>query len=210
MQQTKGTLIQRAAGALAAIALGLFVGWATHTWRKKPTAPPTAPELAQPAQQRPRPTWNASATEIVAKYNAQATKIDARLTLPAVSMFERISVDAPGVTFYTLRHEVLPNVWMLMEIDRASDRPFSLAVWGASNPDDMDHNIMLIAAMTTVGATIFGPGDDASVLVRLCGTLGDKSGKSSNRLALRGLEAYCGMTGGLWMSGVTVPKPPAL
>lgn len=179
--------------------------YAQYRARQSMQEQPVAPAIALPAAHKPPPasrtTFDLQPSELVDRYNSAAGKIDRALMLPPVAA---LADGGSNDQFYALTHAVKPNVHVSMEIDNQKRKPFSLSFAGASTGQTAD-SVALLSVMAAIGATVFGTGEDAGVVMRNCTKAADAPNKQS-RERLQGLDVYCGASGGLWMGGVSVPK----
>lgn len=147
-----------------------------------------------------RPTFTTSVQELVDRYNNIAAQIDRSHLLPPANALED---GGKNEKFHVLRHAVKPNIYLTIEVDNATGFPFSLGVTAA--PTNNDEMLSLLGVLPTIGATIFGKGEKAGVIVNECTKATDPKNKPAS-IRVDEFEVICAQAMGLWMAGISVPK----
>lgn len=162
----------------------------------------------QAAQEQPlvrqaqaRPTFDMTVQALIDRFNSIQSKIDRAMLLPPEAAMEDGGTNA---NFHTLRHQVHPGVYVLIEVDNSKNKPFSIGV--AAMGQDSDYAVRLAGTLAVIGATVFDPDTGGGdVLLKGCGAAGKADdGHWTDRLG--GFDVYCGVGGGLWMAGISTPK----
>lgn len=159
----------------------------------------TPPPAATPKPPIPhRKTFETSTQDLIDRYNKIAAVIDRDLLLPPVSA---MADGGKNDKFHALMHTVKTNLHVSIEIDNITGKPFSLSVTAAPMTDD--EKIALVGIIPSIGAAIFGKGEQAGILVKLCSKTDGKEPVSEK---VGDLEAFCANATGLWMAGISVSK----
>ena len=176
---------------IAIFFIALLAGIAALDWAKSAYA-----ERSKPA----RLTFTASVQHMIDRYNSFAAKMDRSLLLPPANAMED---GGSNEKFHVLRHAIKPNIYITIEVDNASGHPFSLNANAV--PANNGELLSLIAVLPAIGATVFGKGDKAGIILKQCSKAIDE--KSPYALArVEEFEVFCSNAMGLWMAGISVAK----
>lgn len=160
-----------------------------------------AQEQASVNKPQARPTFDLTVQALIDRFNGIQAKIDRAMLLPPEGAMEDGGTNA---SFHTLRHQVHPGVYVMIEVDNVKKRPFSIGVTAMGGDDD--YAVRLTATLAVIGATVFDPqtgGGD--VLLKGCAAAGKASdGQWGDKVG--GFDVFCGTGGGLWMAGISTPK----
>lgn len=150
--------------------------------------------------QQGRLTFTASVQDMVDRYNNIAAQIDRSLLLPPANALEG---GGSNDKFHVLRHAIKPNIYITIEVDNASGRPFSIGATAA--PVNNEEMLSLISVLPTIGATVFGKGEKAGIIVNQCTRAADKNTNPAS-VRVEEFEVFCSNSMGLWMAGISVVK----
>lgn len=190
------------AALLGFIALAVTASIGATLWEKWSAAPAEKPvqlpSMQAPPPPQPRRVFDATVDQLIAKYNDGA---GSSLHLPTADQFE---VVASVPDHYTLMHRFDRGFAVSIEVARLSGRPFSLGFL-AEPAEDEARNSRILAAMFTIGAAIYGKGQNAGAVANVC-ELAGKSNPITAQSQIGGFDVYCGGTAGVLIGGISVPK----
>lgn len=148
----------------------------------------------------PRQTFTTSVDQLIDQYNSIAAQIDRSQLLPPKAALESHGANSK---FHALRHQVSPGIYVTMEVDNATGRPFSLGLVSGSGGGK--HAVSFATTLAAVGATVIGTdAKGGDVLIAAC-LEASKAELGWSKKTVNGFLVYCGSLNGAWMAGVAAP-----
>lgn len=197
-------------GIRVALSAGLLVlgaatvAWATWTYaglkaNASEAPPPAAQSVTEAPKTPPRATFDVDTAALIDRYNVVAARVDRTLLLPPAAA---MADGGRNEKFHSLSHDVRPFAKVAIEVDNAKARPFSLNLVGATTGAQAD-SMALLSVMTAIGAAVYGEGNDAGIVLRVCQQA--MNGQGTKKSEVRGgFEVFCSAGGGLIMAGINV------
>lgn len=189
--------LQRGLAILVLAVMAGGVGVAAYRQLQPAASPETSPGRVN------LPTLRHTLQQLIDAYNRRMSTVDRTMLLPPAGSLDVLSQNSHSIM---VRHQVSQGTWVVFEIDKAANLPFSMNAMATPSGGAMD-SVRAAAAIAMIGTTVVGleaAGGDK--LVGLCTAAAQSN--QSQRLMLHNLEMYCAVVEGLWLSGVTA-RPAA-
>lgn len=132
------------------------------------------------------------------EYNSLMKEVNARLLLP-----QKLREPTTNESWKLYQQMVTETLAISFEVDNVSDKVFSMGL--TAGPTNKDEVLEAFSAMTIIGATVFGKGDNAIAISSVCADA-VKSKEHSSEKMYAGKKVYCGYIDGVYMAGISEPK----
>lgn len=155
--------------------------------------------------QSPRTTFLVSTQDLIDRFNGTIQKPDASIKIPPS---KSLPETARNKNFHVRQHKLWETMVVQFEEDNLTGRPFSIGfIGGPGNPAEVGDFLAVIVATS---ASVFGEGEYAQVLPKMCGKL--KTDNTSESVDVGGFTVYCSIIFGVFTGGISAkgeyPKAP--
>lgn len=154
--------------------------------------------LSQKTTEIARPTFNATADELIDVWNTRAIDFgDKSFILPTSKLWKDAGKNG---RFHAISYQLKPTVQLSIEIDNQSNRAFSLSmIGGPTNPQDQNDNVI---AMIAIASTVYGKKENADAIGDAC----NGAREEPKKVRIGSFDVYCGYAMGALVTGISVPN----